>query len=164
MTPASAPRLRWLRIAAITVTALVLASCRGLPSAAVLGTAAVSHAIPEVDPAGPAVAALPEPHEIAPPAAAAALEPEQSVRGADAWQSEVRPAARRGWDQDRVSLPGMPCRMLAGRVASRPDLVQSSDRYPSVILRLFLTKTLIINKRMTKTEGKPKENRRITEG
>jgi hypothetical protein len=67
--------------------------------------------------------------------------------------AEVRAAARRGWDQDRVSLPGMPCRMLAGRVASRPDLVQPSDKYPSVILRLFLTKTLITNKRKPKTEG-----------
>jgi hypothetical protein len=48
-------RLRWLRIAAIAVAAVSLASCRGMPTSAVLGTAAVSHTIDQVDSAGPAM-------------------------------------------------------------------------------------------------------------
>jgi uncharacterized repeat protein (TIGR01451 family) len=48
-------RLRWLRIAAIAVAAVSLASCRGMPTSAVLGTAAVSHAIDQVDSTGPAM-------------------------------------------------------------------------------------------------------------
>jgi len=51
----AAVRLRWLRIAAIAVAAVSLASCRGIPTSAVLGTAAVSHAIDQVDSAGPAL-------------------------------------------------------------------------------------------------------------
>lgn len=114
MTTAPAPRLRWLRIAAITVAALVLASCRGLPSAAVLGTAAVSHAIPEIDPAGPAVAAAPETHdieEVEAIAGSAAVVPQAAVVDADAWQAEVRPAAPAMHDRSRVVRTGLeaPC-------------------------------------------------------
>ena len=54
--PAAPPRRRWLRIAAIAVAAVSLASCRALPPAALIGTAAVSHAIPQADPNGPAFA------------------------------------------------------------------------------------------------------------
>jgi hypothetical protein len=53
----AAVRLRWLRIAAIAVAAVSLASCRGMPTSAVLGTAAVSHAIGGLIPGQPQHAA-----------------------------------------------------------------------------------------------------------
>lgn len=84
-------RRRFLRLAAIAGAAVSLASCRALPPAAVVGTAAVSHAIDELDSAGPVVdAELPpdEPH--ARPAVAPA-EPD--------WQAEVRQAAPQAADR-----------------------------------------------------------------
>ena len=114
MTTAPAPRRRWLRIAAITVAAVTLASCRGLPPAAVLGTAAVSHAIPEIDPSGPAAAAVPDAHDIeAVPAVTASgtVQPQPSTPDADAWQSEVRRAAPSAADRSQVIRTGLeaPC-------------------------------------------------------
>ena len=41
----AAVRLRWLRIAAIAVAAVSLASCRGVPTSALVGTAAVTQAV-----------------------------------------------------------------------------------------------------------------------
>jgi uncharacterized repeat protein (TIGR01451 family) len=52
----AAVRLRWLRIAAIAVAAVSLASCRGVPTSALVGTAAVTQAVDEVDAAGPTMA------------------------------------------------------------------------------------------------------------
>lgn len=112
MTTAPAPRRRWLRIAAITVTALVLASCRGLPPAAVLGTAAVSHAIPEIDPAGPAGAAAPEAHAsvgeaVESVAGATAVAAHSAAEDAESWQSEVRLAMPSIDDRSRVVRTGL---------------------------------------------------------
>ena len=52
----AAVRLRWLRIVAIAVAAVSLASCRGVPTSALVGTAAVTQAVDEVDAAGPTTA------------------------------------------------------------------------------------------------------------
>ena len=52
----AAVRLRWLRIVAIAVAAVSLASCRGVTTSALVGTAAVSQAVAEVDAAGPTMA------------------------------------------------------------------------------------------------------------
>jgi uncharacterized repeat protein (TIGR01451 family) len=52
----AAVRLRWLRIVAIAVAAVSLASCRGVPTSALVGTAAVTQAVDEVDAAGPTMA------------------------------------------------------------------------------------------------------------
>jgi uncharacterized repeat protein (TIGR01451 family) len=86
----AAVRLRWLRIAAITVAAVSLASCRGMPTTSMLGTAAVSHAIDQVDDGGatvPDVApADSPPTEVAAPASL----PDEVAASATAWQHEVR--------------------------------------------------------------------------
>ena len=61
----AAVRLRWLRIAAIATAAVSLASCRAMPTAVILGTAAVSDSMDALDSAGPAAPiAVAEPAEV----------------------------------------------------------------------------------------------------
>jgi uncharacterized repeat protein (TIGR01451 family) len=105
---------RWLRIAAIAVAAVTLASCRALPPAAVIGTAAVSHAIPQVDATGPAATASSARHEAASTAVEASTPdaPATIVATAathdDEWQTEVRHAAPAAVDdRSRVVRTGL---------------------------------------------------------
>jgi uncharacterized repeat protein (TIGR01451 family) len=116
--PAAPPRRRWLRIAAIAVAAVSLASCRALPPAALIGTAAVSHAIPQADPNGPAFADPAQvdaaPFAASPDAtsAAAVMIESSAATPEDEWQAEVRrasPAAVN--DGSRVMRTGLeaPC-------------------------------------------------------
>jgi len=104
-------RRRLLRLAAIAGAAVSLASCRAIPPAAVVTTAAMSHAIYGVDPAGPAVEELPQPE-----ATAAEPSPPPAAPG---WESEVRQAAplaadrpttvvRTGLEAPCPALPRMP--------------------------------------------------------
>jgi uncharacterized repeat protein (TIGR01451 family) len=84
-----AVRLRWLRIAAIAVAAVSLASCRGVPTSAVLGTAAVSHAIDQVDAAGPVAEITTETTT----ASAAAETSADTAAVVTPWEREVLPVA-----------------------------------------------------------------------
>jgi uncharacterized repeat protein (TIGR01451 family) len=96
---------RWVRIVAIAITAVTLASCRGMPSSAFLSSAMVAADRemidgPAVTPPSPAVAAAPraaiEPSVIAPADDDRSVEPlpppvaDAAVAG---WQAEVRPAS-----------------------------------------------------------------------
>ena len=89
----AAVRLRWLRIAAIATAAVSLASCRAMPTAVILGTAAVSDSMDAIDSAGPAA-----PIAVAEPAEAQAADPGSGAARASAaagsptlrWQEEVR--------------------------------------------------------------------------
>ncbi|MEI6635928.1 MAG: hypothetical protein WCO99_05135, partial [Planctomycetota bacterium] len=89
----AAVRLRWLRIAAIATAAVSLASCRAMPTAVILGTAAVSDSMDAIDSAGPAA-----PIAVAEPAEPQAADPGSGDARASAaagsptlrWQEEVR--------------------------------------------------------------------------
>lgn len=111
--PGPAPiRFRWLRIAAIATAAVSLASCRGIPSSAILGTAAVSQAIDAVDPAGPATPAADVTG--AEPAAAAVdatVSPAGVRLSAADWEREVRRVPATTHRDARVARTGLetPC-------------------------------------------------------
>jgi len=87
MAAPAAARLRWLRLAAIAAAAVSLASCRGIPSSALLGTAAVSQAIDAVDPAGPAT-------ELA------IVEPLPAAEAREVSTATAAPSWTPGWEQD----------------------------------------------------------------
>jgi uncharacterized repeat protein (TIGR01451 family) len=127
-----AVRLRWLRIAAITVAAVSLASCRGMPTSAVLGTAAISHAIDQIDSAGPASETTAGPSASAGSADAGVAMPvamasaaADTTAVATAWEREVRQVSpREAAHRDaRVVQTGLeaPCPPLPrlGRAACR---------------------------------------------
>lgn len=100
----AAVRLRWLRIAAIAVAAVSLASCRGVPTSALVGTAAISHDIDEVDAAG-STATVAEAVATEP----AVTSPAHDTVAAATWQREVRQiaAATEGRRDDQVVRTGL---------------------------------------------------------
>jgi uncharacterized repeat protein (TIGR01451 family) len=107
----AAVRLRWLRIAAIAVAAVSLASCRGVPTSALVGTAAVSHEVDEVDVADPTMA-LAEVDARRTVVATAAPEPvatAPATETAATWQREVRlvAAAAANRRDDQVVRTGL---------------------------------------------------------
>jgi len=90
---AVAPWRRWLRRVAIAGAVVSLASCRAIPPAAVVGTAAVSQAIDQLDAAGSASESDTRSAAEPPPGARISIAPPiESTVEAD-WQAEVRQAA-----------------------------------------------------------------------
>ncbi len=92
----AAVRLRWLRIAAIAVAAVSLASCRGMPTSAVLGTAAVSHAIDQVDSTGLAIPDVTLTDGESEVMAASVEMPADHAASATTWQRDVQRVSEAG--------------------------------------------------------------------